>query len=141
MAKLTVGRFMTPSPHVVTRGKTLAQAHQAMREKGIRHLPVVEGGRLVGLVSQRDLYLLETLKGVDVARETIEEAMTADPIAVPPDAPLEEVAEAMAARKHGSAVVVDRGAVVGIFTTTDALRALVSVLKRRRPRGEGGEEA
>jgi acetoin utilization protein AcuB len=141
MAKLTVGRFMTPSPHVVTSGKTLAQAHQAMREKGIRHLPVVEGGRLVGLVSQRDLYLLETLKGVDVARETIEEAMTADPIAVPPDAPLEEVAEAMAARKHGSAVVVDRGAVVGIFTTTDALRALVSVLKRRRPRGEGGEEA
>jgi acetoin utilization protein AcuB len=141
MAKLTVGRFMTPSPHVVTSGKTLAQAHQAMREKGIRHLPVVEGGRLVGLVSQRDLYLLETLKGVDVARETIEEAMVADPIAVPPDAPLEEVAEAMAARKHGSAVVVDRGAVVGIFTTTDALRALVSVLKRRRPRGEGGEEA
>jgi acetoin utilization protein AcuB len=140
MAKLTVGRFMTPSPHVVTSGKTLAQAHQAMREKGIRHLPVVEGGRLVGLVSQRDLYLLETLKGVDVARETIEEAMTADPIAVPPDAPLEEVAEAMAARKHGSAVVVDRGAVVGIFTTTDALRALVSVLKRRRARGEGGEE-
>jgi len=83
MAKLTVGRFMTPSPHVVTSGKTLAQAHQAMREKGIRHLPVVEGGRLVGLVSQRDLYLLETLKGVDVARETIEEAMTADPIAIP----------------------------------------------------------
>ena len=140
MAKLTVGRFMTPSPHVVTSGKTLAQAHQAMREKGIRHLPVVEGGRLVGLVSQRDLYLLETLKGVDVARETIDEAMTADPIAVPPDALLEEVAEAMAARKHGSAVVVDRGAVVGIFTTTDALRALVSVLKRRRPRGEGGDE-
>jgi acetoin utilization protein AcuB len=140
MAKLTVDRFMTPSPHVVTRGKTLAQAHQAMREKGIRHLPVVEGGRLVGLVSQRDLYLLETLKGVDVARETIDEAMTADPIAVPPDALLEEVAEAMAARKHGSAVVVDRGAVVGIFTTTDALRALVSVLKRRRPRGEGGDE-
>jgi len=78
---------------------------------------------------------------VDIARETIEEAMTADPITVPPDAPLEEVAEAMAARKHGSAVVVDRGAVVGIFTTTDAMKALVAVLRRsRRPRGGEDED-
>jgi acetoin utilization protein AcuB len=141
MPRFTVQRFMTARPHVVSSQKTLAQAHQAMREKGIRHLPVVDGGKLVGVVSQRDLYLLETLKGVDIARETIEEAMTADPITVPPDAPLDEVAEAMAARKQGSAVVVDRGAVVGIFTTTDAMKALVAVLRRsRRPRGGGEDE-
>jgi acetoin utilization protein AcuB len=140
MPKLAVKRFMTAGPHVVSSEKTLAQAHQTMREKGIRHLPVVDAGKLVGVVSQRDLYLLETLKGVDVARETIDEAMTADPITVAPDAPLDEVAEMMAARKHGSAVVVDRGAVVGIFTTTDALKALVAVLRgSRRPR-DGGED-
>jgi acetoin utilization protein AcuB len=141
MPKFVVQRFMTPGPHVVSSALTLAQAHQTMREKGIRHLPVVDAGKLVGLVSQRDLYLLETLKGVDVARETIDEAMTADPITVPPDAPLDVVAEMMAARKHGSAVVVDRGAVLGIFTTTDALRALVALLRRGRRSPEGAEGA
>jgi len=139
MAKFIVQRFMTVGPHVISSRHTLAQAHQTMREKGVRHLPVVDGGKLVGIVSQRDLYLLETLKGVDVARELVEEAMSAEPIAVPPHAALDEVAEQMAAQRHGSAVVVDRGAVVGIFTTTDALKALVSLLRRGR-RGRDGEE-
>ena len=67
-----------------------------MRERGVRHLPVVVDGKLVGVVSQRDLYLLETLRGVDVGRELVEEAMSDEPFVVAPDAPLEEVAEAMA---------------------------------------------
>jgi acetoin utilization protein AcuB len=140
MSKFTVQRFMTVSPQVVSSRHTLAQAHQTMRDKGVRHLPVVDDGKLVGIVSQRDLYLLETLKGVDIARELVEEAMSAEPIAVGPDAALDEVAEQMAERKHGSAVVVDRGAVVGIFTTTDALRALVALLRRSRRGRDGGEE-
>jgi acetoin utilization protein AcuB len=67
----------------------------------------------------------------------VEEAMTAQPFTVPPDAALEDVARAMAEQKYGSAVVVDKGAVVGLFTTTDALRALSSML--RRPRRGAGE--
>jgi acetoin utilization protein AcuB len=130
---------MSISPVVVSSDRTLAEAHRLMRERKIRHLPVVDGGRLVGLVSQRDLYLLETLKGVDPGTETVREAMAPEPYAVPPDAPLEAVAAAMAAAKYGSAVVVDRGAVIGLFTTVDALRALAAVVGRRRPRaGDGG---
>ena len=84
-------------------------------------------------MSQRDLYLLETLRGVDATSETVEEAMTPEPYTVPPDASIEEVAREMAQHRYGSAVVVDGGAVVGIFTSVDGLRALSSVLRRGRP--------
>jgi acetoin utilization protein AcuB len=132
MAKRTVQEFMTVGPMVIAAARTLSEAHRLMRVRGIRHLPVVEGGRLVGLVSQRDLYLLETLQGVDPDTETIEEAMTREPYAVPPGAPLDEVAAEMAERRIGSAVVVDRGSVIGLFTTVDALRALAAVQRRSR---------
>jgi acetoin utilization protein AcuB len=131
MAREIVQRFMTVAPVVIGSDRPLAEAHREMRRRNIRHLPVVEGGALVGLLSQRDLYLLETLRGVDPATETVREAMTPEPYAVPPGAPLDEVAATMAARKYGSAVVVDRGAVIGVFTTTDALRALAWALRSR----------
>ena len=141
MSGHTVQSFMTVGAAVITRERTLAEAHQLMRERGIRHLPVVDGGRLVGLVSQRDLYLLETLKGVDPVTERVEEAMTREPFTVPPDARLEDVAAAMAEHKYGSAVVVDRGAVIGLFTTVDALRALARLLRRTRaPRSTGAPD-
>ena len=130
MPRHEIRRFMTPSPHTISTRQTLAEAHQAMRERGVRHLPVVADGKLVGVVSQRDLYLLETLSGVDVGRELVEEAMSDEPFVVAPDSLLEEVAEAMAKNKHGSALVVESAALVGIFTSTDALRALVILLRR-----------
>jgi acetoin utilization protein AcuB len=72
---------------------------------------------------------------VDVARELVEDAMSDEPFVVAPDALLEEVAQAMAERRHGSALVVEKAAVVGIFTSTDALRALAALL-----RGTVGDE-
>ena len=137
MSRHTIRRYMTVNPHSVSSRQTLAEAHQTMREKGIRHLPVVDEGRLLGVVSQRDLYLLETLRGVDIARELVEEAMSDEPFVVSPDAALEEVAEVMAARKHGSALVVESATVVGIFTSTDALRALVALLRSGLEPGDG----
>ena len=137
MARHTVQEYMSIAPVVVSSDRTLAEAHRLMRERNIRHLPVVDLGKLVGVVSQRDLYLLETLKGVDPGTETVREAMAPDPYAVPPDARLGEVAAAMAESKFGSAVVVDRGSVIGLFTTVDALRALAEVAGRRRTRDRG----
>ena len=137
MARHTVQEYMSIAPVVVSSDRTLAEAHRLMRERNIRHLPVVDLGKLVGVVSQRDLYLLETLKGVDPGTETVREAMAPDPYAVPPDARLGEVAAAMAESKFGSAVVVDRGSVIGLFTTIDALRALAEVAGRRRTRDRG----
>jgi acetoin utilization protein AcuB len=131
---------MTVSPIVIGSDRTLAEGHRIMRERGIRHLPVVDGARLVGVVSQRDLYLAETLRGVDPEADSVREAMTAEPYAVAPGAPLDEVAATMADRKLGCALVVDRGSVIGVFTTVDALRALAALAGRRRapiPAGRG----
>ena len=132
---------MTVSPVVIGIGDTIADAHRLMRERGIRHLPVLDAGRLVGVVSQRDLYLAESLAGVDPATDTVREAMSGEPYAVPPGAPLEEVAATMAERRLGSAIVVDRGAVIGVFTTVDALRALAGLAGRRRARTAARQEA
>jgi len=85
--------------------------------------------QLVGLVSERDLFLLETVRSVKPEKEPVEEAMTERPYAVAPTAKVREVVEEMLARRYGSAVVVDRGRVVGIFTRADALRALRDLLR------------
>jgi acetoin utilization protein AcuB len=100
-----------------------------MREHGCRHLPVLDKGELVGMVSLRDLRFIDTLEDIDRDHVTVEEAMTPDPFAVSPDAPLAWVAEVMAGDKYGSAVVVEEGRVIGIFTTIDALRVLSALLR------------
>jgi acetoin utilization protein AcuB len=100
-----------------------------MRARHVRHLPVLEGGRLVGVVSERDLYLLETLRGVDPGKEPVSEAMTEQPYAVSPEAKVHDVVREMLGKKYGSAVVVERGKVAGIFTRSDALRALEGLLQ------------
>jgi len=128
----TIRNYMTQNPKAIGRHRTLAAAHELMRRNRIRHLPVLEEGRLVGIVSEGDLHLFETLQGVDPDLEAVEEAMTPDPYAVDPDASVEDVSSVMAKHKYGSAVVVEKGRVVGIFTTTDALRALDGLLKRVR---------
>lgn len=126
-----VGDYMTPSPHTIGDDQPLERAHALMREHQIRHLPVLHGGKLVGVVSMGDLHLLETLGTEITSGVKVEEAMTAEPYVVPPDAPLEDVAREMAHHKYGTAIVSRDGRkVVGIFTTIDALRALTDTYRR-----------
>ncbi|MET0384314.1 MAG: CBS domain-containing protein [Polyangiales bacterium] len=132
---LTVQKFMTRSPHTIRHDQSLAVAHKFMREHDIRHLPVLEDGRLAGLVSQRDLYLIESLKDVDPHRVPVSEAMTTEIYAVGPRTSVRKIAEEMAVHKYGSAVVIDGEAIVGVFTTTDALQTLSGLLSSNA-RGE-----
>jgi acetoin utilization protein AcuB len=122
----TVRDFMTPAPHSIGRDQPLSLAQERMRSDGIRHLPVLHGGKLVGILSQRDALLVETLRDVDPATTTVEDAMSTDVYVVSPDTPLGDVARDMAERKYGCAVVAEGPHLVGIFTTIDALRALVA---------------
>jgi acetoin utilization protein AcuB len=129
MRTLQVYRFMSVCTQSVGRDQPLARAHQIMREHRIRHLPVLDGGVLVGVVSDGDLRFVESVRDVDPATLKVEEAMSPEPYFVAPNAPVKDVATQMAIHKYGCAVVMDGPKVVGIFTTTDALRALVTVIE------------
>lgn len=126
-----IQRYMTTSPLSIGQEQPLTQAHQMMRAHNIRHLPVLHGGNLVGVLSDRDLHMIETLRDVDPGKVLVEEAMTPSVYSVSPSAPLDEVVREMAAHKYGSAVVMDHGKVVGMFTTIDAMRAFGDLLETR----------
>ena len=119
-----IKRFMTVAPHSIGFRESLASAHALMRNHGLRHLPVLDGTKLVGIVSERDLYLIETLRDVNPEDVRVEEAMTVRTYCVSPETSLEEVAGQMAEHKYGCALVLEGGAVVGMFTTVDALREI-----------------
>lgn len=127
----TIQKYMTTSPHSLGLEQTLAKAHAVMREHNIRHLPVLHGQKLMGIVTERDLRLVESLKDVDPTKVTVEDAMSTVVYSVPPDAPLDEVVSTMAEHKYGSAVVMQNGKVVGIFTTVDVCRTLAELLHSR----------
>ncbi|HEX7476477.1 MAG TPA: CBS domain-containing protein [Polyangiales bacterium] len=123
---------MTKAPVSIQVDAELAAAVTLMQEHGIRHLPVLEGDRLVGVVSERDLGVIESLVPEDWERIVVAEAMTPSPFAVSAETPLAEVAKTMAERKYGCVVITGPGgALVGLFTTTDALRVLAGLAPRR----------
>lgn len=128
MKRVTVGEWMTKTPLTIRHDAMLVEAHRMMRERRVRHLPVLRAGALVGIVSQRDLYFLETLADVDEGNTRVDEAMTADPFVVRPERSLASVAKTLIEHRWGSAVVADGERILGVFTTTDALRALVGLL-------------
>jgi len=127
----TIQRHMTTAPHSIGVDQTLAVAHSMMQEHHIRHLPVLTAGKLVGMLTDRDLRLVESLKDVDIKKVTVEEAMSSFVYSVDPDTLLDEVVRTMAEHKYGSAVVLQNGKVVGIFTTVDACRTLGELLHSR----------
>jgi len=127
----TIQKYMTTSPHAIGRDQPLTLAHKMMKEHDIRHLPVLDGGVLVGMITSRDVALIETLRDVDPAKVTVEDAMSTTIYSVKPDTPLDEVVNTMAERKYGSAVVMQNNHVVGIFTTVDACRSLAELLHSR----------
>ncbi len=129
--RIPIRRFMTPTPVTIGREQSLEEAHKRMQEHNIRHLPVLDGGRIVGILSDRELELVENLPGVDAHTTKVEEAMIDSPYTVEPDAPLRDVITFMAEHKYGTAVVAadDGRALLGIFTTIDALTAFASHLQ------------
>jgi acetoin utilization protein AcuB len=125
-----ISRYMTRQPWTIERSATLTAAHQLMRRHAIRHLPVMDAGKLVGIVSERDLHLIETLPDSDPDDVTVDDAMTETVYVAAPTDAVAEVVDRMAAGKLGSAVVMQDQRVEGIFTSTDALQVLSHVLRR-----------
>jgi len=120
-----IAEYMTPVPHTVGSEQTITFAQKLMEKHGIRHLPVLHGGELYGIVSDRDLGLIAGLNEVNPDKTTVEEAMTQEAYTVSKDTPLFSVLDAMLEHKYGSAIIVEGIKIIGIFTTHDALQLLV----------------
>jgi len=126
-----VQKFMTYVPKSIGFDQTIAQASEFMRKLRLRHLPVLKGGKLVGILTDRDINLVMSFKDVDPEKMTVEEAYTPEPYFTSPNAPLNEVVAHMAEHKYGCAIIVDNDKLVGIFTEVDAYKALSELLETR----------
>jgi acetoin utilization protein AcuB len=135
MTTQTVSVWMTPNPVTVTPETTLPEAHRLMKERRIRRLPVMDGDKLVGIVTwgdireaspsdatSLDIYELHTL----LAKLSVREIMTRSPITVRPTTSIAQAAQLMLEHKIGGLPVVNRhGRLIGIITESDIFRVLV----------------
>jgi len=123
-----IKHFMTEAPHAIGHDQTLKLAHERMLQWGIHHLPVLDGGELVGVLSERDIALVQAISPKRVDEATASDAMSTEPYAVEPSASLESVAAQMAEHQYGCAVVMDHHKVLGVFTPLHALGLLAALL-------------
>lgn len=132
--------WMTVEPLTIRSEQTVGEALVLMFERDIRHLPVLKEGRLVGIVSDRDIRQLLGRASVNSEDRTgedrylqlaVHEVMSLNPMTVRARTPIREVIKTMADRKFGAVPVVDPDEnVIGIFTETDALRYCLYLIDR-----------
>ena len=133
--KTKVRDWMTPNPITIDAGATIVEAIHLLKEKSIRRLPVVKGGKLVGLVTERMLLSFSPGKSTSMdtwevhyllAKTPVTQAMNPRPNTVTPDTDLADCAQIIHDRKlNGITVVDEHSNLVGILTTTNALEALI----------------
>ncbi|WHZ18711.1 MAG: hypothetical protein OJF55_000860 [Rhodanobacteraceae bacterium] len=125
-----VEEFTTPDPVTVPETASIDEMLELMEKNGVRHLPVVRDGGVVGVVSDRDLRVALGLSAERRNQVMAGDIMAADPVSVLADTPLDEVAFNMSERKIGSVLVyAESGEYLGIFTVTDALNALIETMR------------
>jgi len=131
-----VREIMMGSPVTLSPEDNLDLANNVISLGRIRHIPVVEGGKLVGLISERDLIgaaasqvfgLRQKSKSALLKTVLIREVMKKRVTTVAPDTPIKDAAHLMADKKIGCVPVLSEGALVGLVTTTDILRYVESL--------------
>lgn len=136
-----VSALMTPFPYFVRLDDPVERVRALMQEHDIRHVPVKQEDRVVGLVSEEALRWLSSpaAGGAAQGAARVRDLQLPQPYAVELSAPLGPVLLEMARRHAGSAIVLRSGRLAGIITETDVCRALGQVLERRF--GPGGDAA
>jgi CBS domain-containing protein len=136
---LQVQDLMTRDVITLRPVDNLRRVDALLRRGRVRHLPVVDGGRLVGLVTHRDL-LAAAARGREEPAVWAMDAMTRDPTTVRPDSSLREALELMLRNKFGCLPVVDAGgALVGILTESDLVRFCGELVRGLDRRSEAAE--
>lgn len=129
--------YMTKAVVTVSPDDYLVDVRKSMQDQGVRHLPVVEGGRLVGIVSLNTIRDAAPSKATDLSihevhyllsKMKIREVMKKDVVTCGPDDHVEDVAKIMQTRRIGAVPVVDKGRLVGILTNDDMFRILMKML-------------
>jgi acetoin utilization protein AcuB len=123
---MRVGQIMNKSPVTIAPDRRVGQALKIMQQHGIRHLPVVKGGRMLGWISAR--ILREVLLASMLEVITVEDVMIEAPITVGPDTSVEEAARLTVEHKIGGMPVMDGEKLVGVITAMDLLSAFISML-------------
>lgn len=118
---------------------TLAKAEQLFRENKIRHIPVMDGNKIIGMLSYTDLLRIsfaETLDNEDQIIDvtvyevfTIEQVMAKNLVCIRPDTLIKEAAEILATREFHALPVVENDVLIGIVTTTDLIRYLLNCIE------------
>lgn len=132
----SVRDWMTPHPITIDPKTVLPDAHRLMQDSHIRRVPVVENGKLVGIVTLGDIREAEPSQATTLSiyelhyllsKLTVERIMTRNPIIIAPDATIREAARLMLEHKIGGLPVVEpqTGKLVGIITESDIFRILV----------------
>ena len=134
-----VGKWMTTSPIVIEKDATVIEAMHLMKEKNIRRLPVMDQGRIAGIVTEKMLSDFRPSKATSLdtweihyilSKTLITDAMNPKPYKVKPETDLAECAKLLHDRKlNGVLVVDDNDNLAGIFTVTNALEALIEISK------------
>ncbi len=135
---LLVRDSMTRVVVTISPQTTAAEALALCREKGIRHLPVMEEGRLAGLVSDRDLRSATPALGDPERAEALQEVrvwdvMVRDVLTAHPEDPIEQAANTMREKKIGCLPVLEAGELAGILTSSDVMEALVYLIGAHEP--------
>ena len=132
----TVRDVMTQQPFVLEPEDSLMKALEVMRLHGVRRVPVVLAGMLVGLLAEGDLKRAQpsTLSSQDDFNRVMEgtpisRIMIQNPTTIAPDTPLLAAAETLHTMKYGALPVVEDGKVIGILTDSDLIRTLVEILR------------
>ena len=121
---MLVSYRMTKEPITVEPEDLLSRAAHKMKAGGFRRLPVVSNGKLVGIITERDL---REHRG-HLEHTKINGVMTENPVTVGPETILEEAAQIMLERQIGGLPVVHEGRLIGVITSTDVMRAFLDVM-------------
>lgn len=125
-----VEEFTTPDPITASESMTIDELLRLMEQNGIRHLPVLRGASVVGIISERDARLVSGLTADERHQVCAADIMVANPVTVSAATPLDEVAYLMSDKKVGSVIVnEENGSFMGIFTASDALNALIEIVR------------
>jgi acetoin utilization protein AcuB len=138
-----VGAVMTSFPYFVETDEPVSRIERLMDEHHIRHVPVQENGKVVGVVTERDLHHLikRSASLEEKERSRARDIMVSDPYVVAFNTPLNEVVTGMAQRHIGSAIVVRRGKLAGILSSIDVCRILAEFLESTFPSITGDDAA